>query len=431
MTATLLLLGLLAILAVTVAGYVVWPLLRPAPVDAADAVRPDDPAVGRAVLRERRRELEAALAHLPADAPERRAALAEFADQADAELQAASAAGTVAAAAAPRRGLAALVAAATVAPAFALYLFAGTPEAVSPELRAPREPATLEELVADLRRRLERDPGAMEGWRMLGRAEMARGQFDDAREAFERALALAPDDATAKVDLADAIAQAQGAVLEGRPIELVREALAIDPRHPKALGLAGAYEVTRRNFPAAIAHWQALVAVLPPDSAQARQIAGFVADLQAGRMPQVAATADAGTVPPAAPARPAGPAASAGAVAGRVEVERRLAPTLRPDDTLFVVARALDAEGRPAGPPLAVLRARGADLPLVFSLDDTLAMSPAARLSALPAGAQVVVIARLTRTGEAQTRAGDRQGASTPVAPGTTDVRVLIDTVLE
>ncbi len=443
MTAPILLLVLLFLVALLVGAYVLWPLLRrPAPPAAGVG---DAAAVSRAVLRERRRELEASLEHLAPDAPERRAALAEFAAQAETEL----AGGGAPAAAAPappatRRPWAALAIALTLGvPTFALYLLAGAPQAASPEMRA-REPANLDELVADLRARLKTDPKALDGWRLLGRAELARGQPDAAREAFERALALAPDDAQARVDLADALAQSQGAVLEGRPIELIREALKIDARNPKALALAGAYEVSRRDYPAAIALWTRLLEVLPPDSEQARQVSGFLADLRAGRAPRVAARDDgAGGTPQAdAPGGPAaagtGPGAASSAIAGgpgalrgRIEIERGLAAKLRPEDTLFVVARTLDDGGRPVGPPVAVLRARGADLPLEFTLDDRMAMSPAASLSAVAPGTQVVVVARLSRSGEAAARPGDLQGASAPVRPGASGLRVLIDTVVD
>jgi cytochrome c-type biogenesis protein CcmH len=437
-TPPLVLLSLLLVLAILVAAYVLWPLLRR---DADPAGGADAAAISRAVLRERRRELEASLAHLPADAPERRAALAEFAAQAENELSAAPAASAPAAdaprPAARRRPWAALaIALALGLPTFAMYLLAGAPQAASPEMRA-REPANLDELVADLRARLKTDPKALDGWRLLGRAELARGQPEAAREAFERALALAPDDAQARVDLADALAQSQGAVLEGRPIELIREALKIDARNPKALALAGAYEVSRRDYPAAIALWTQLLSVLPADSEQARQVKGFLEDLRAGRAPRIAARPEgegaapqaAGAAPQAAGAAPQ--AAGASVLRGRVEIERGLAARLRPDDTLFVVARTLDDAGRPVGPPVAVMRARGADLPLEFELDDRMAMSPAASLSAVAPGTQLVVVARLSRSGEASARPGDLQGASAPVRPGASGLRVLIDRVVD
>jgi cytochrome c-type biogenesis protein CcmH len=455
--ASILLLALLLLVAVLVGAYVLWPLLRRPPQGEAAT---DAAAMSRSVLRERRRELETALAHLPPDSPERRAAMAEFAAQADDELAAAPAAPASAPATVARRPwTAAALAVVLIVPTFGLYLLAGAPESVSPEFAgAPREPASLDELVVDLRTRLAREPKDLDAWRLLGRAELARGRADEARDAFERAMSLAPGDAQVRVDYADALAQAQGAVLEGRPIALIREALAIDARNPKALALAGAYEVGRNDFPAAIVLWKRLLEVLPADSEQARQVAGFLADLQAGRPPQVAARSPSAAAASAAGVGGVGGAAAGGsgpnaqaaggsaagtppsadvaaskaaALRGRIDIERRIADRLDPGATVFVVARTLDAEGRPVGPPVAVLRARGSDLPLEFTLDDGLAMSPMARLSTVPPGTQVVVIARVSRSGEASARPGDLQGASQPVKPGATGLRVLIDAVVE
>jgi len=422
----ILLLLVLLIVALLVAAYVLRPLIA----GPASRDEPDAAAVALAVLRERRGELDAALAHLPPDSPERRAALAEFAMQAESELPSEAVAARPTAPAGMRQPrLAALIAVALIVPTFGLYWLAGLPEAASPELRAMREPASLEELIERVRIRLRDSPGDIEGWQMLGRAELARGNAQPAREAFDKALLLAPDNAQIKVDLADAIAQTQGAVLEGRPIALIRDALASEPRNAKGLALAGAYEVRQGNTAAALANWKTLLTVLPPDTDQARQIVGLVADLEAGRAPQIG---PASVAAPAAGSRPAasGDAAAAdpgaGALSGRIEIDATLAGKLRPDDTLFVVARSLDAQGQPSGPPLAVLRARGADLPLAFTLDDRLAMGPMAKLSSVAPGMQVKVIARISRSGEAATRSGDLQGSSDPVKPGTRGMTIVI-----
>ena len=432
MSEPIILLLVLLILALLVAAYVLRPLIaRPALRDEPDAA-----AVALAVLRERRGELDAALAHLPPDSPERRAALAEFAMQAESELPSEHLASNPAAPAGSRQPrLAALIAVALIVPTLGLYWLAGLPEAASPEVRAMREPASLEELIERVRTRLRDSPADIEGWQMLGRAELARGNPQPAREAFDKALLLAPDNAQIKVDLADAIAQTQGAVLEGRPIVLIREALASEPRNPKALALAGAYEVRQGNTAAALANWKTLLTVLPPDTDQARQIVGLVADLEAGRAPQVGPAAAAAPTAPAAAETGSRPSASggaasadpgAGALSGRIDIDAALAGKLQPDDTLFVVARSLDAQGQPSGPPLAVLRARGADLPLAFTLDDRLAMGPMAKLSSVTPGTQVKVIARISRSGEAATRSGDLQGSSDAVKPGTSGMTILI-----
>ena len=111
---------------------------------------------------------------------------------------------------------------------------------------------------------------------------------------------------------------------------------------------------------------------------------------------------------------------------GRVSVTGTitLAPALKaqasPDDTLFVFARA--AEG--GRMPLAIRRHRVSELPLRYTLDDSHAMTPAARISGQR---QVVVGARISKDGQALPQPGDLQGLSAPVVPGATGVAVLID----
>jgi cytochrome c-type biogenesis protein CcmH len=446
--APILLLILLFAVALLVAAYVIRPLLRKPQPGESMAGATTDPAAeaNLMVLRDRRRELDASLANLPADSPERVAAMDELARQTAAELDTNGAVATERQARSGTRRqplAAALVASLLVIPAFLLYLLAGSPESLAPEMQASQDSGpTLDQMADRLRERLAGEPDRADGWQLLGRTELARGRFDAAVEALERAAALEPRDAGVKVDLADAIAQRQGAQLEGRPIELIREALAIDPNHQKGLALSGAWSVSRQDIPSAIGSWERLLAQLPPGSPQARQLEGYLADLRAGRPPgagqddAVAAapgpSAADGTTGASRPGPPngrsggdAGPASTA--VRGTVEIAPPLAARAQPGDTLFVVARALDEQGRPAGPPVALMTARAGDLPLSFSLDDSMAMMPSARLSG---ASRVAVVARLSRTGEATVRTGDLQGASPPVAPGATGVRVLIDTVV-
>src|SRR5690606_2201442 len=60
------------------------------------------------------------------------------------------------------------------------------------------------------------------------------GDHDTAIPAFERALDLLGPHARLLADLAESIAITQGGRFAGRPVELLRQALAVDPRDPRS-----------------------------------------------------------------------------------------------------------------------------------------------------------------------------------------------------
>ena len=109
---------------------------------------------------------------------------------------------------------------------------------------------------------------------------------------------------------------------------------------------------------------------------------------------------------------------SAGAsLSGRVVLSATAAGKVRPDDSVFVFARA--AEGPRM--PLAVMRRQVKDLPFDFSLDDSMAMTPTLKVSGFP---RVVVVARVSRSGLATPQKGDLEAASAAVVPGARGIKL-------
>jgi cytochrome c-type biogenesis protein CcmH len=110
-------------------------------------------------------------------------------------------------------------------------------------------------------------------------------------------------------------------------------------------------------------------------------------------------------------------------VAGTVSIGAALAAKTDADDTVFIFARPAD------GPrmPLAIVRKQVKDLPAAFSLDDAMAMSPQAKLSNF---SDVVVGARISKSGQAAPQSGDLEGLSAPVKVGASGVAIVIDRVL-
>lgn len=332
----------------------------------------------------------------------------------------------------PSRALLAGLAGFVIVVAGAGYALYGTPAALRgdvPQAAAQGDAghgSQMEQIAAMLGRleeRLKAQPDDVEGWSMLGRSYSVLGRYPDAVQAFKRVVALAADNpplrAQGLADLADASAMAAGRKLAGEPEKLIEQALQADPKNLKALALAGTIAFDNADFARAARLWQDAVAVAEPGSELARNLQGGIAEAQA-RL---------GQAPGAAPAAQAAPAAAAaaGTVAGRVTLAAALAGRAAPEDTVFVFARAAGSSPGPRA-PLAILRKQVKDLPLAFTLDDSLAMNPALRLSSVQ---QVVVGARISKSGNAIAQPGDLQGLSQPVAVGAKDVAIEIADVVK
>ena len=108
------------------------------------------------------------------------------------------------------------------------------------------------------------------------------------------------------------------------------------------------------------------------------------------------------------------------AISGKVSIAPSLAGKGSATDTLFVFAR--ETSGPPM--PVAIMRATKKDLPFTFRLDDSNSMMPSRTLSSV---AMVVIVARLSKSGQAMPQSGDLEGMSQPVKPGTDGVTIVID----
>src|SRR5256886_15976624 len=121
------------------------------------------------------------------------------------------------------------------------------------------------------------------------------------------------------------------------------------------LALAGTAGFERRGFKAAAGYWGRMLPLVAADSGDARAIRSNVQEARSL-------------------------ASSTKALKGTISLSSKLRQKAAPGDAVFIFARA--AEGPPM--PLAVLRRQVRDLPVAFSLDDSMAMAPGLKLSGFP-----------------------------------------------
>ena len=302
---------------------------------------------------------------------------------------------------------------------FGMYGFIGNPQAILPQAPAPEGEVTMaqvEAMVTQMAQKLESQPADQpanpQAWEMLARSYAALQRFPEAARAYEKARTLAPNNAQLLVDHADVLAMLQGQSMVGEPAKLIARALTLDPKNLKALALAGSAAFERKDFAGAIQFWS-----------QARQLAPPTGEFTAGLDRTLEAARDAAATQPNTASTPSKTAPVPGpALSGTVSLSPSLASKVKPDDTVFIFARAAQ------GPrmPLAILKRKVSELPITFKLDDSTAMSDDLKLSKF---ANVVVAARVSASGNAMPQPGDLLGQLGPVSADTQGLKIVIDSV--
>jgi cytochrome c-type biogenesis protein CcmH len=182
-----------------------------------------------------------------------------------------------------------------------LYIYLGAPAILKEQaLTQAQASYDVDGMVKALEDKLKATPDDPEGWYTLGRAYIAFSRYADAEQALNKAVTQAPKDARILAQYAEAMALKQGS-LDGRPLELVQEALEISYEEIKALELAGLNAFQKEKWAEALHYWRRLLKLLPKDTEHSEAITQAVAtaerklDLSLGGTGMVAPT------PPAEP----------------------------------------------------------------------------------------------------------------------------------
>jgi cytochrome c-type biogenesis protein CcmH len=158
---------------------------------------------------------------------------------------------------------------------------AARPTAAPPEMGGQRSQQQIEASVASLAKRLEQNPNDFDGWIMLANSYTSLERYSDAGNAYEKAVALKPNDADLLAEYAFVLAMGNDRKLEGRPTELIERALKIDPENPKALQLGGGAAYEAKNYDLAIKYWEKLLGKVPAESDLGQMVSQRIADAKA------------------------------------------------------------------------------------------------------------------------------------------------------
>ena len=303
-----------------------------------------------------------------------------------------------------------------------IYLSIGSPDLVEP-ISQPGNPhagsaltheSSVEEMVARLAARLEKQPDDPEGWMMLTNSYMALERYQQAAAAAARMYELYGNEPSVMLRYADALAMANNNRMSGKPAELVRKALELDPDNITGLWLAGMAESEQGNYAVAIDYWQRLTPLLANDQASLAEVEQLIglAKAQMGDTQPIISPADG---QPETASNPV-------SIFVSVTLSPALAKDINPGDTLFVYAKAVD--GPPM--PLAAVREKAESLPLQVILDDSMAMFPGMKLSDHE---QVQIGARISKSGGVMAKSGDLYGETADIinTRQTDTVSIIID----
>jgi cytochrome c-type biogenesis protein CcmH len=399
-------------------AFVLPPLLRK-PSGEAKAARRD---INIAVYRDQMKEMEADRTNGLLSEDQFQAAKLELEARLAEDALAREAADT-----APVRGggrkLGFSLAALLPAAAFGLYFLLGNPAALTAINEAQVNPNAVPgehdimKMIQKVEEKTRQDPNDGQAWTILAKTYAAVGHWPEALDAWEKAMKLRPGEPAVMTGYAEALAITNNRVLQGKPMELVLQALEKDPNDIKGLELAGIGNFQERNFAKAAFYFKQLYKLLPPESPYAQDILG--AQKEAEKMVKSALTGlDDLSAQGADNSKPAAAGAS---IHGSVDIAPALKGKVSDKDVVFLFARS--GQG---GPPVAAIRAQAVKFPLEFELNDSMAMNPENRLSKFK---EVTLTARVAKSGDVKGAAGDLEGTAKLVKVGAKDVKVLIDTV--
>jgi cytochrome c-type biogenesis protein CcmH len=266
-------------------------------------------------------------------------------------------------------------------------------------------------MVKRLADKMAKNPSDADGWLLLARTYTEINQMKEAASAYAKAAALLPPNAALFSDWANAYVMANDGKWDAEAKLIVKRALDTDAKNVKALSLAGTEAFSRADYKTAITYWKRMLAASEVGSMEAKLAQENLHESEA------LLSGKKSTVPTIFPADQ-----SVTGVEGTVTLEAKLKGQTAPTDTVFIVARAPDG----SNPPLAVKRLNVSDLPAHFLLDDSSAMIPSRTLSKY---SEVILIARISKSGQAAPAPGDIEAKPINVKLGSRTVKLNLSSV--
>ncbi|MBT3790574.1 MAG: c-type cytochrome biogenesis protein CcmI [Alphaproteobacteria bacterium] len=128
------------------------------------------------------------------------------------------------------------------------------------------QPGDMRVAIERLAKRLANEPENLEGWALLGQSYSSVADYDNAANAFQQALKLAPEDTDLLMSFGESLVLSSGNEVIPSARDTFEKALKIDPKHMGSRFYLAEYEAQQGNNKAAMDGWMELVADSPADA---------------------------------------------------------------------------------------------------------------------------------------------------------------------
>ena len=299
---------------------------------------------------------------------------------------------------------------------FVIYNIVGSPDSIeklaltsniSNSQSSNEQLASVDEMLNRVERRLLDNPDNTDDWLMLANSYLVLKRYPESIRAFENLYRLKGDEPSLLLRYADALAMANSGVFSGKPAEMIKKALVLDPENTMGLWLAGLVSYEEGKIDEAINYWEKVLPKLKDGSEEQNNIKKYLEfAYQNNNIPREENTPD---------------------LSNRKKYSIKLNIELSSDfygidknQTVFIYAK---SEDKTNNMPIIVLRKKVADLPLTIELDDSMVMLPSNKLSDYQS---VRVIARVSKSGNAKANKGDPIGVIDSISTDSKETAELI-----
>jgi cytochrome c-type biogenesis protein CcmH len=260
-------------------------------------------------------------------------------------------------------------------------------------------------LLNQLHEKLKSAPDNIEGWQLLARSAMNAQNYSLASEAYLQIISIFEKQGENAAPIYGLLAQAKYYESEGKfnsdVDATIQKALSLDENELNSLGLLAIDAFASQRLLEAKNLWLKILSVYPQHPAKASIEAGVQrVNAQLGIEESLPASESALVI--------------SASVAVSVSIDDSLKAKLEPSDTVFILAKQVTGSVSNPNIPLAVSRHRVDEFPLTVTLDDSMSMAPIAKLSMAET---VMVVARISKSGNPIAQEGDFEAISSDIDP--------------